>query len=296
MKRWKLRITLAATALSLLPGAAFADGKLSLRLQGGWAYTSVGDVNPGTQALFDYEKAAWPASRGGYRAVHNGYEFGGDLIFELTPRLGVGIGGGYLQISPRASRMDLYDPELFFLDGYVFAEPRLSAIPIRAGVHLTVPLSTKFNFHAEVGASYYFKARYRDEWWYSTWSWETMTSSLRISTRAEQKKAPIGFQGGIGLEYEVLHKLFVYLDARGRYARFRGLKGTSTVEESRLGEPVTTFSETGKLYYESVPWLPGAPRLIMVQTSPPAGPGGGPRQAVVDFSGVSLQFGIRIRL
>jgi hypothetical protein len=58
----------------------------------------------------------------------------------------------------------------------------------------------------------------------------------------------------------------------------------------------TTLSETEKLYYESVPMLTGSPRLIMVQSDPPAGPGGVPRQAVVDFSGVSLQLGIRIRL
>jgi opacity protein-like surface antigen len=292
MKKWKLRITLAATALGLLSASAFADVKISLRLQGGWTYASVGDVNPGTQALFDYYKTLWPASDGEYRAVHNGYEFGGDIIFELTPRLGVGIGGGYLQISPRASWMALYDPELVSPWADVTAEPRLSAIPIRAGVHLTVPLSTRFNFHAEVGASYYLKARYRDELWHTVTTFDITTSYWDISTRAEQKRAPIGFQGGIGLEYEVLHKLFVYLDARGRYARFRGLKGSIVLDSDYM----TPYSEQGILYYESVPWLPGAPRLIMVQSSPPAGPGGEPRQAVVDFSGVSLQVGIRIRL
>jgi hypothetical protein len=227
--------------------------------------------------------------------MHNGYEFGGDVIFELTPRLGVGIGGGYLQIS-RASGMSFYFPDIIGPGAGVGAEPRLSAIPIRAGVHLTVPMSTKFNFHAEVGASYYFKARYRDEWRYGESSMETLIGYIYTVTRAEQKKAPIGFQGGIGLEYEVLHKLFLCLDARGRYARFRGLRGMTKVEEFWLGEPMTTLSETGKLYYESVPWLLGAPRLIMVQSSPPAGPGEEPRQAVIDFSGVSLQAGIRIRL
>jgi len=32
----------------------------------------------------------------------------------------------------------------------------------------------------------------------------------------------------------------------------------------------------------------------MVQSAPPAGPGGQPREAVVDFSGISLQAGIKI--
>ena len=56
------------------------------------------------------------------------------------------------------------------------------------------------------------------------------------------------------------------------------------------------FSERGILFYEVVPELANEPRLLMVQSDPPDGPGSEPRQAVIDFSGVSLQFGIRIRL
>ena len=286
-------IFVTITALCLLPGLAFADGKFSLRVQGGWAYLSAGDINPGTQACFDWYETGWDVSGGGYRAVHKGFELGGDIIFELTPRLGIGIGGGYLRIS-RVSRVFLNDPDPDVIGAHAdfVAEPRLSAIPVRLGLYLTVPLSRKFNFHADVGASYYFGAHYSDEWRMSNWAFEIETGYINVTTRAEKKKTPIGFQGGIGLEYELLHKLFVYLDARGRYAKFRGLQGSSVLES----DYVSPFSEQGILYYESVPMLTDAPRLIMVQSSPPDGPDGDPRQAVVDFSGVSLQVGIRIRL
>jgi len=282
--------TLIVWCFIVLPESARADSKFSLRLQGGWAYLSAGDVNPGTQAFFNHYEALWPASTDGYRAVHKGYEFGGDVIFELTPRLGVGIGGGYLQIS-RASSMLLYDPELISPYASVAAEPRMNAVPVRMSVYLTVPLSTKFNFHADVGASYYFRAHYSDECRRIIWTMDEPSSVTYINNHVEKKGIPIGFQGGVGIEYELHHNFFVYLDARGRYARFRGLKGTSVLEIDD-----ETFSEQGILYYESVPMLLGSPRLIMVQSDPPDGPGGEPRQAVVDFSGVSLQFGIRIRL
>jgi hypothetical protein len=274
----------------LLPGFAQADGKISFRLQGGWAYLSAGDVNPGTQSFFDHYEALWPASIDGYLAVHKGYEFGGDVIFELTPRLGVGIGGGYLQIS-RASAMQLFDPELVSPYARVVVEPRMNAAPVRMSVHLTVPLSTRLSFHSDVGASYYFRARYSDEWWRIIMTFDEPTSITYISNHVEKKGIPIGFHGGVGLEYELKHNFFLYLDARGRYARFRGWKGTSVLEIDN-----ETFSEQGILYYESVPMLTGSPRLIMVQSDPPDGPDGEPRQAVVDFSGVSLQIGIRIRL
>ena len=100
----------------------------------------------------------------------------------------------------------------------------------------------------------------------------------------------------MGIEYKLLKRIGVFVEAQGRYARIRGLEGTSRSEAGEWGGLLPSFSEEGRLYYESVPTLPDAPRLIMVQSDPPPGPDGEPRLAVVDFSGVSLQAGIRIRL
>ena len=288
-------IFVTISALCLLPGLVFAEGKISLRLQGGWAYQSAGDINPGTQACFYWYGGGWPESDGGYRALHNGYELGGDIIFELTPWLGIGVGGGYLR-SSRASHISfqLTDPG-YDANAGVSSAPILSAVPIRLGIYLTVPLSKKFNFHADAGASCYFKARYSDEWHLAQNAIATVMEEIQIVTRAEKKKAPIGFQGGIGFEYKLQHNLFLIFDARGRCARFSGWEGSSLLDIYEIGDGAT-FSEQGILYYEAVPMLTGSPRLIMVQSAPPNGPGGEPRQAVVDFSGVSLQFGIRIRL
>jgi hypothetical protein len=289
-------IFVTITAFCLLPRPVFAGGKISLRLQGGWTSISAGDVNPGTQNWLYYNKAAWPAWNGGFQSVHNGYEIGGDLIFELTPRLGVGVGGGYMQIS-RASSMGFFFIEPSLPMGYAVAEPRLSAVPIRMGVYLTLPLCRKLNFLADGGLSCYFRARYSDELRASTWTGAILTSYKIITTRAENKKPPFGLQGGLGLEYEMLHDIFLFLNARGRYARFDGWKGTSELEIWQIGdEDATTYSEQGFLYYEYVPALPNPPRLITVQRSPSLTSGLQPRKAVIDFSGVSLQFGIRIRL
>ena len=57
--------------------------------------------------------------------------------------------------------------------------------------------------------------------------------------------------------------------------------------------PAPFFPEEGELYYEAFPMLSGSPRLIMVQSTPPSGPGGQPREAAVDFSGLSLRAGLR---
>jgi hypothetical protein len=118
----------------------------------------------------------------------------------------------------------------------------------------------------------------------------------KISTRAEQKKLPIGFQAGVGIEYKLLPRIGLFVEAQGRFARLRDLEGTSTSEPGEWGGLLPSFSEQGKLFYESVPMLPDAPRIILVQSAPSPGPGGEARLAVVDFSGVNLQAGIRVRL
>jgi hypothetical protein len=106
----------------------------------------------------------------------------------------------------------------------------------------------------------------------------------------------LGLHGGLGFEYRLLPDLFLSLSALGRYARFRTWEGSSEMELFEFEEGTTTFSEQGILYFELVPDLPDPPRLITVQSSPSMIIGPEPRMALIDFSGVSLQFGIRIRL
>ncbi len=302
MINWRHKVAVATITSCLLPGLALADVKVSFRLHGGWATISGGDINHGTQALFDWAELYYapPYSdqiEGGYTPLHRGYEVGGDLIFGLTRTLGIGIGAGYTKMS-RA----LYDSwieihhsleEIYYK---IFEGAELEAMSIRLGLFLSLPIASKIDFTANAGLCGYLRARYHADWligragYVSNWR----DPYNNISTRADQKKFPIGFQAGAGIEYRLLPKIGLFIEARGRYAKFRGLEGTSTSEPGEYGGISPTFSEQGKLFYESAPMLPGAPRVIMVQSAPPAGPDGKPRQAVVDVSGVSLQAGIRI--
>jgi len=285
-----LRKAMISMAILLIPGLALADVKISLKIRGGWAYFSGGDVNRGALSLFDWERTFWPATQGGHRPVHSGYEIGGDIIFKLNPTIGIGIGGGYLRTS-RGSVMDVSDPETG-ITGWLTTRPDLSATPIRLALILDFPVSKKFNLSASIGGSCYLQARYRDNAEESTYVGNNMLVGwYAIRTRVEKKGVPLGFDGGVGIEYRLAPRIFLCFDVKGRYARLRGLEGSSA-----FSDEFNDILERGKLYYESVPMLAGSPRLTMVQTSPPAGPGGEPRLAVVDLSGISLQAGIRIRL
>ncbi len=302
MDNRKLRIAMMAIALSLLSWPAQANVKVSLKIQGGWAYISGGDVNHGTQAFFDWGKIyfAPPGGgriEGGYTPLHQGYEVGGDLIFELTRTLGIGIGASYTQMS-RA----LWDSQIeihYSLEGFryqITEVTELKAIPIRLGLFLALPIIRKLDITANAGLSWYLQARYHADWYLGRVTPIGFDPYNKISTTAEQKKFPLGFQAGAGIEYKLLPKIDLFVEAQGRYARFRSLEGKSASEPGEYGGVLPSFSEQGKLYYESVPMLPDSPRVIMVQSAPPPGPGGKARMAAVDFSGVTLQAGIRVRL
>jgi len=305
MNKKCLFVIVSALLFWLIPRPTLAAAKISLKLQGGLAYLQAGDVNLGTQAFFDWGKiyfAPPPGGliQGGYTAIHWGYEFGGDIIFELSPKLGIGIGAGYLESSknpPTHPGMMLIidEPQGQGLQKRFHAGTTLTAIPLRLGAFLTLPLNGKLNFTANAGVSYYLRARYH-AWWLVYYDVPGLLEDpfQNLFTTADKKNAPFGFQGGIGIEYRAFAKAAFFVEAQGRYARFQGLEGTSLSEQAPWGGLFSPFSETGKLYYESVPLIPNAPRLIMVQSAPPAGPGGQPREAVVDFSGVSLQAGVRI--
>ncbi len=296
MRRLNARIALGVISFVLAQGVVLADSRISFRLTGGGTYILGGDVNPGTRDWFYYSKADWVKLwSGGYRAVHSGYEIGGDVIYALTPRIGISIGSGYLQIS-RASSMGLMTITPSLHNGGAGANPRLSSIPIRVGMHLTMPLSMKVDFLVEGGVCYYFNARYSDVLEAAEFVGEMLDSYKRIATSAEANGIPLGFHGRLGVEYRLLPNLFLSLSALGRYASIRTWEGSSEFELFEFVEGWSTFSEEGILYYELVPHLSDTPRLIAVQSSPSMPLLAEPRKAALDFSGLSLQFGIRIRL
>jgi hypothetical protein len=280
------------------PHSTLAGGKISLRLWGGWAYLAAGNLNAGTQAFFDWGKTYFAPSpgatiEGGYDPIHWGYEFGGDIVFELSPKIGVGIGAGYLKMSRDAPpyMMRIIDAPLEF-DQTVGT--KISTIPIRASLFLSLPVSKKLDFAANAGVSYYLQAEYHADWFVALPNAIFSGPASRLSTTAEKKTAGFGLQGGVGIEYKFIRSTGLFIEAQGQHAKFKGFEGTSTSVPGDYGGVLPSFSETGKLYYESVPMIPNSPRWIMVQSAPPAGPEGKSREAVVEFSGISFQAGVRI--
>jgi hypothetical protein len=263
--------------------------RFSVKLYGGYSYLLAADINEGSDGYFELLELynAWMPDTtltGAYKPVHGGLNFGADFIYEITPNIGVGLGIGYLR-SSKTSHMSLSDETGEIA---LTATPTISAMPVKLGVFFTVPMADKINLTADVGAAYYaglkFDALMRvdqtDEW---------MEMSLNGS-----RSSDIGFQGSLGFEYKFSPKMGFFVEAVGRYARFKTFDlvtaetvysgGGSDTEEGKLY--IATYTDVDPEGTFSFFWIGEDPINSEYETF---------TEPKIDLSGFSLQAGFRIR-
>jgi hypothetical protein len=266
--------------------------RLSLRLYGGFSRLAAGDLNEGFDGYFElfelYDALGIGTASGGYNPVHAGYNFGADLVFQLTPNIGVGIGAGYLR-SSKSSLMTLaVEGEEITLTG----TPMLSAMPIRLAVFLTLPLGGKFNLTADAGGAYYAGLKLEAEQRLELTAdyWEEMSLSASRSSLSDN----LGFQGSLGFEYKISPKMGLFIEAVGRYASFKNFDTATGISQSSGGTPET---DEGKIYLLTYDYPEGTYSAFTISAEPPITiPEVTVREPKIDLSGFSLQAGIRIRL
>jgi len=291
---WALTGLLVAGLLSL-PAWAAGSGSgfgFSVKAHGAFSYLQASDVNTGAGSFFDYygilaEELGY-ATEGGYSPLHGGYGFGADLIFSVSPRLGVGIGVGYLRSSGNSTLIIDTGTET----GQIIGMSKLSAMPIRLGLFTTWPLGGKLSLIANAGAAYYADVRFE-----SMMRVESETSDYWLEMNVAAKTSRfgnVGFQGGLGLEYALSPRMFLFFEATGRYARFENFPSATMNLEDYEG---VDFEETGRIYLETDTVPQGTlTHFLVLETEPVPDPGQTYREPKFDFSGFALQIGVRIRL
>lgn len=268
--------------------APAAFSKLSVKLYGGYSYVRAADVNDGSDYFFELVEAyvadGLGTATGGYDPLHGGYNFGADLIYQLSPSVGIGLGFGYMRnssdsLATLSAKGDTVD---------ITATGTLTAMPIRFGVFFSFPISGKLSLTANAGAAYYLGLKFDGtqglEFAADGWS--------RLTLEARQRNgADIGFHGSLGFEYKLSPKLGFFVEAVGRYAKFKNFETVTGISEYSGGIPDTT---EGKLYLATED-IDGTPvtAFTIVETGDIVDPTF--REPKFDLSGFSLQTGIRIR-
>ena len=281
------------SCLTAAPAAGQSDpeAKLSplvLRLYGGFTRADAGDINEGLDGYFEvlglYSALGLGTTTGAFRPLRDGQTFGADLVFQITPHIGIGIGAGYLRFS-KGSLMT-------FMNGSESVElsvtPRLSAVPIRLGLFLTLPLGKRLNLTINGGAEAY--AALKLDATQRINAFGDLSETTLTASRNAPRSGNLGFEGSLGFEFMVSRNAGFFIEAVGRYARLKNFAKAAYSSSEGTVE--------GGLYLETFTVPEGTWSLFTVEKTPPVSvpPSLVYTEPKVDLSGFSLQAGLRVRL
>jgi len=258
--------------------------KFSLRLYGGASYMSGGDLNTGLEGYSNYwidlADAIGYSVSGTFSPARLGLDFGGDIIFQLTPTVGIGFGAGYLQASKTSTMSFAVSPDTLTQT----ANPSYHAVPLRLGLFLTLPASPSVNIILNAGVGYYMAK--------ATSTWSLLDAAGDGESLASDVSANgFGVHGGIAFEFKLSGRVGLLLEIHGRYAKIGPFTGTGVNAYSGTSE-----TTSGTLYYFELPGMVSGrtyPVVYVFDTPPTLN---AVREAKIDFSGGAFRLGLVIHL
>ena len=259
-------------------GPAGAD-RISLLLLGGANMSVGGDLNTGTQGLADlYAGSIGTAGDVKVAPAKLSLLFGGELAFPVMSGLYITAGAEFHQ---SAKETLVSYAKSGFTDKFT-AKPGFQALPIKLGMTF---YPVEF-IYVRFGAAYYFAK--------ATYSYRYEHDKFWQEWQGEATGQGFGLWGGLGLELAMGGPLAFVFEATGQFATLAGFQGTGTYADSTAGG---TVSEQGKLYaWDARTSNQTSYPLTFIRSKVPSEAGvENAREAKVDFSGLSIRAGIKIR-
>jgi len=256
---------------------------LTVKLAGGFNFFARGDIDKGASGMFeqgvdDLAALGYTMGRKDPRALHSGLEAGADIIYRLSPRLGIGVGGSYFAAKAESSQQFI---ESAVYNQAWYSTPEVKGFFLRLELTYELPLLAWLGVHAQAGPALFLV----------NYDLNRISSTMMVrETYSQSAKANgLGFHGGLGLTFRINPQTAFVLEVRGRYARFSDLKGSETWTRSKPPNFVEITETSGSLYY-----VEGGryPKLAVMADGTA---GSNARKAVFDFSGFSLIGGVMVR-
>lgn len=218
--------------------------------------------------------------------LNYGPDFEGELILELPKNFALGIGIGYMVRSGDSTA----EISLLEARNSIDVETRFTAVPILLNGYFNLPVGEKTKVYVKAGVGYYIgKAKYsvRQEQTIPgfTPTWE--------EEEGDASSSAFGFQGGVGIEFNLTETVGLFFEMSGRYANLKNWEGTNRYEDF-LG---VSDSESVEWYYAEEyddmtrQWY----RSILITDEKPSGNYyRSVRKAEISYSGVVLRLGVKI--
>jgi opacity protein-like surface antigen len=261
--------------------------EFSLKIHGGLTHMLISDLNDALRGTSNYYRDLSNVDmEEELEPVHWGFDFGGELIIHFTPRIGIALGGGYIQADKKTT-MDVTWEGSPYKDT---ANPRVTAIPLTFGLYVGLPLAKIMNFTVNAGIGYYLGTV---KWHYS---WDSEYHDYEENWEA--KSNAVGFQGSLGFEFNFLRNLAVVIEGFGRYAKLKSLKGDYNWKREFFGHEEGVIENSTLWYYEwrSIDTGNEYPRIKFDDEMPTETSfQRNIREGEIDLTGFSVRAGIKIK-
>jgi hypothetical protein len=282
--------TVLAILLFLPSNGLSLPRKMAFQFSGGMSYLAVGDIYRGIQGYFDYHRdlvagSPWISIRGDAKPIHLEFDFQGDILINMSPKIWMGLGIGYI-CSGNTSEI-VYDSG----GGFPITashKVRISAIPVRLGISYLLLGNETVRLFLNAGTALYL----------AHYEYDKQPIALgEVVLHQTANGMGFGLHGGLGGELKLARRIAIVLETQTRYAKVGGLRGT--LEYPVL--PRDVHVEKGPLYFwEEVVYrgheaqFVGKYPQVYIRQDKPSGPNvTNVRRAKIDFSGLSATGGIR---
>jgi hypothetical protein len=261
--------------------------KLSINLTSGYCSMNVGDINSYLRSFDNFLSETTDYEGDKIKTLHYFPEMGLEMRLDLSSRFGVNIGIGAISERKKSSFKytvdDPLNPSLKSPRG-CYIEQKVTVLPLKLASRYSVFSSYRINLFLDAGLAYFFSKcfLYVNNPQSDIAVMQDITYSIGSSG--------LGLTGGVGFEYNLANFLALVIEAQGRYSKMRNLEGYTYGP----GEDQEGILYIGEKYYAADDRY--RPYLITSLSKPSGEEYRNMREAVLDLSGFSLKFGIRIRL
>jgi hypothetical protein len=272
---------------------SFFGLKVTLQVKGGWNTFSGGDLERGLGGVYDYAadiiaQSAVPILQNERRKNRAGLEFGGDLIYCITPRFGIGV--GVSKINTENQSVLRFEINSLGYDT-LRIRPEIKISVLRLGLFYAYPFAGRLGILFHGGPALY-SAKYDFSMGITSGAYGLAAvwyGFLPMAQYQEAEAKKMGLEGGVGFEFNANPFVAFFVEALGRYARIDAFEGK---EEAALYQNFLyqVVKSQGPVYFVPIG------KYELLDVIPPEGiVGEAARKATLDVSGFSFSAGLKIR-
>jgi len=265
-------------------------GKLAVRAGAGFGCFFGGDIADGLKGLSDYLADTYAAT-GEFGAPGFGPNLSAEVVYQISPKMGVGLGFGYFSGGKESEVAFTIDT----LSVTQILHPRFQVIPITASFHYHLPCaSSKFELDVSAGLGFYLARLNHDESIALSVAGQTGTLAY---TYASGGRNGFGPHLGLSVERPLNERLALYVSLNARLVSVALAQGDWTETGSGL---FGAYSNQGSDHQPwAYDWTTGGKtysQVIFAATAPSGADAANVHEAKLGLSAVTLGLGVRFNL